>query len=360
MKDAYYKKVGQEGLQEDPEQQRIVDALHRLQCDLGRQPGVASKILRVLNLGGSGTSTRGIYLWGGVGRGKTFLMDLFFNTLDIPKKRRIHFHRMMREVHERLKAVDDVENPLDQVAAGIAKETRVLCFDEFYVNDIGDAMVLGRLLEGLFARGVILVTTSNSPPDRLYPGGLQRDRFLPAIDLLNTHTTVIEMDSGIDYRLRVLQQAATFLTPAGTDANVRLQKFFQRIAPGETVANKTIDVLGRSIGTLQCGKGIAWFNFDEICDGPRSQNDYIEIARWYQTVIISDLPVFDADKDNQARRFISLVDEFYDRRVKLIASANAGIDELYQGTKLKFEFQRTASRLTEMQSEEYLHEAHLA
>ena len=360
IRKAYSDIVEWDSLVHDDAQLRIVERLQQLQSELEYAPGGLQKILAAVGLDNKSPRPQGIYMWGGVGRGKTFLMDLFFESLNVPGKRRIHFHRMMREVHERLHSLGDVEDPLAQVAAGIARDTRVLCFDEFFVSDIADAMVLGRLLEALFARGVTLVATSNVPPDGLYPDGLQRERFLPAIDILQRYTDAVEMDSGTDYRLRVMEKAGTYITPAGPEATERLAQIFSDLASGTVIDGRMLEVLGRDISTIRCGKGIVWFDFAAICDGPRSQNDYIEIARWYQTVLITDIPIMDAKRENQARRFISLVDEFYDRRVNLIVSAAAGFDALYTGTKLNFEFERTVSRLTEMQSSDYLHEPHLA
>lgn len=359
IQNAYSDIVARNSLTPDAAQRRIVTALQQLQTRIEVKPGRWQKTLSTFGIRTWKTSPRGLYLWGGVGRGKTFLMDLFFETLDISAKKRIHFHRMMREVHMRMKAAGNVEDPLDKVAEEIAGETRVLCFDEFFVSDIGDAMILGKLLQGLFARSVTLVATSNSSPQSLYRDGLQRKRFLPAIALLEHHTHVMELNSGTDYRLRLLQQAGTYLTPADARATDKLGKFFKSMVPGAAQEGRVLDVLGRKIHTVRCAKGVVWFDFMKICDGPRSQNDYIEIARWYQTVIISDVPLLGRELENPTRRFISLVDEFYDRRVKLIVSAAASIDTLYQGSKLAFEFQRTASRLTEMHSEEYLHEPHI-
>lgn len=338
---------------------RVVHELQKLQNQVVSGESLGNKLRRFLP-GTPPDQPRGIYLWGGVGRGKTYLMDLFFGSLRIEKKKRIHFHRMMRDIHARLKTLDDVEDPLDRVAEDIADETRVLCFDEFFVSDIGDAMILGRLLEGLFERGVVLVTTSNAQPADLYKDGLQRERFLPAIALLEKYTNVIELDGGTDYRLKLLQEAGTFLSPSGDEADVKLMHYFEEIASGEIVEQHVLDVLGRDVQSRRCAKGVVWFDFMDICDGPRSQEDYIEIARWYPTVIVSDMPVLNRDLENAARRFIAMVDEFYDRKVKLIISAAANVDALYQGNRLRFEFERTASRLTEMQSNDYLHAAHLA
>jgi cell division protein ZapE len=343
----------------DAAQQRVVDRLDQLQCGILTQSSSFSRMRRWLPGVSDHAVPQGIYLWGGVGRGKTFLMDLFFNTLDIKGKKRIHFHRMMSDVHARLKKITGTEDPLDQVAADIASEITVLCFDEFFVSDIGDAMILGRLLEGLFDRGVILVATSNAQPDDLYRDGLQRQRFLPAIAALNKNTDVIELDGGTDYRLRLFEEAGTYLTPANEIAHVKLTHYFDEIASGAATSDDQVEILGRAIMTRHCAKGIAWFDFMDICDGPRSQEDYIEIARWYPTVIISDIPVLTSALDNPARRFIALVDEFYDRKVKLIVSAAANADAIYQGKRLEFEFQRTTSRLIEMQSADYLHAPHL-
>jgi cell division protein ZapE len=359
IRQAYASVIKEHGHLEDQEQLRVVEALQKLQQQVLDGTSLAAR-LRQLLPGSSPNRPRGIYLWGGVGRGKTFLMDLFFDTLDVENKKRIHFHRMMRDIHARLKSLGDVADPLGHVATAIAAETRVLCFDEFFVSDIADAMILGRLLEGLFDRGVILVMTSNAQPADLYRNGLQRERFLPAIALLEEQTDVIELAGGTDYRLKLLQEAGTFLTPAGEAANVSLQHYFEEIASGEIVEKHVLNVLDRNIQTERCAKGVVWFDFLEICDGPRSQEDYIEIARWYPTVIVSDMPVLDRDAEDPARRFIAMVDEFYDRKVKLIVSAATDIDSLYRGDRLQFEFARTSSRLTEMQSNDYLHAPHLA
>lgn len=349
-----------ENLVDDEGQWLVVSRLDDLQQRLNQHHAFPARLRRWLP-GNSGVAgPRGIYLWGGVGRGKTFLMDLFFETLVLEKKRRIHFHRMLSDVHARLNRIEGAENPLDIVANEISAEVSVLCFDEFFVSDIGDAMILGRLLDGLFRRGVTLVATSNSHPQDLYRDGLQRQRFLPAIEALENHTEVIELGGETDYRLRLLREAGTYLVPANADSEKRLAHYFDEVASGHTVDNAELDVLGRQIRTRRCAKGVAWFDFDEICEGPRSQEDYIELARWYPTVIISAVPVLGKDRENAARRFIALVDEFYDRKVKLVISAANPVNSLYQGRKLRFEFERTASRLTEMQTEDYLHAPHLA
>ena len=361
IREAYEDSLGRDGHERDAAQEEIVDLLYELQQGLTEnRPQRAWRRFFSRADQDSGDPVPGMYIWGGVGRGKTFLMDLFFETLEIEQKRRIHFHRMMHEVHERLTSLDDIEDPLDKVAEAIARETLVLCFDEFFVSDIGDAMILGRLLDGLFRRGVTLVTTSNSAPDELYDEGLQRQRFLPAIELLKTHTRVARMGSGVDYRLRLLQQAGTYLSPDDDAARIRLQRFFDESASSQIRSDSALEINGRDVRARRCAKGIVWFEFMDICDGPRSQNDYIEIARWYPTVLISGVPRLNHDSENQARRFIALVDEFYDRRVKLMVSAATVADSLYQGERLQFEFDRTVSRLIEMQSTHYLAAPHLA
>jgi cell division protein ZapE len=361
IREAYDASLQSHGHDEDAAQLDVVarldDLRERLETHRPR-----SGLRRWFGRGSStaGAAVRGLYLWGGVGRGKTFLMDLFFDALEVDGKTRIHFHRMMRGVHERLQALGDVEDPLDKIATEIARDTRVLCFDEFFVSDIGDAMILGRLLTALFERGVTLVATSNSHPEDLYKDGLQRQRFVPVIELLCKHTDVVEIGGNVDYRLRLLQQAGTYLTPDDAAAHQRLRQFFDESASSQVTETPELDVNGRPIRARRCAKGIAWFDFEALCAGPRSQNDYIELARWYPTVILSGVPVLDADDENPARRFVALVDEFYDRRVKLILSAAAPADSLYRGTRIAFEFERTVSRLVEMQSTDYLAAPHLA
>ena len=360
--EAYDNSLKREGHVRDPDQAELLNILHDLQLELETaalpRRGLGSFLRRRINNEYQGI--KGAYIWGGVGRGKTFIMDLFFETLGIEAKRRSHFHRMMHSVHEQLRELGDVTDPLDKVAADIAENTRVLCFDEFFVSDIGDAMILARLLDGLFKRGVTLIATSNSPPDELYKDGLQRSRFIPAIELLKSYTRIIELGGRTDYRLRLLQQAGTYLTPNDRDAEGKLVRIFEESASSDIMHDRQLDVYGREIRARCCAKGIAWFDFADLCDGPRSQSDYIEIARWYPTVIVSDVPVFDEKTEDQARRFIALVDEFYDRRVKLIVSAEADANALYGGKQLAFEFDRTTSRLIEMQSNAFLALPHLA
>jgi cell division protein ZapE len=298
-------------------------------------------------------------MWGGVGRGKTYLMDLFYTELTIAAKQRTHFHRFMQYVHSELKTLKDQQSPLIQVAAHLAEQTRIICLDEFFVSDITDAMLLSGLLQALFERNVTLVTTSNIAPDDLYKEGLQRARFVPAIELIKTRMEVFHLDGATDYRLRFLQQADLFHAPLDARADDMLAAAFEQVSMEPGQPDQPLAIEGRRIPTRRLADGVVWFDFEAICDGPRGQADYIEIARCYHTVLISNIPILDGFKEDQARRFLTLVDEFYDRSVKLIVTAAAAIDELYQGAKLRFEYQRTVSRLKEMQSREYLEKPHL-
>ncbi|MCM2971021.1 cell division protein ZapE [Larsenimonas suaedae] len=300
----------------------------------------------------------GLYFWGGVGRGKTYLVDTFHDSLPFERKMRTHFHRFMQRVHRELEHHKGEKNPLNKVAATLAGEARVICFDEFFVKDITDAMILANLLEALFAQGVVLVATSNIVPDDLYKDGLQRARFLPAIDLLKRHCEVVNVDSGVDYRLRTLEQVQIFHYPDDADAERALEESFQRVSGSAGKTRQTIEINNRQLTAERVNEGTIWFDFKTLCDGPRSQNDYIELSREYHTVFLSHVPVMSANEDNQVRRFINLVDEFYDRAVKLLMSAEVAPESLYTGGTLSFEFERTLSRLQEMQSKEYLALAH--
>ncbi len=359
---ARYREVLEErGYLDDPAQQR---AASRLDALMGRLQTAASQtgwqdvFRRWLRRPPVARPRTGLYLWGGVGRGKTFLMDLFFQQLPAGCGSRCHFHRFMRDVHARLNALRNVKDPLQDVAAGIASQARVLCFDEFAVSDVADAMILGGLFEALFRRGVTLVATSNLPPRDLYRDGLQRQRFLPAIALLERHTEVLEVDAGIDYRLRQLERTRLYLGPAEADAEATLLSEFAAIAGEPGRADAALDVNGRTLHARRAAAEMAWFDFAALCAGPRSVNDYIELARLYHTIVLSGVPVLDRTRDDEARRFIALVDEFYDRGVKLIVSAAAEPASLYAGQRLAFEFRRTASRLVEMQGREYLARPH--
>ncbi|MDK9726043.1 MAG: cell division protein ZapE [Sterolibacteriaceae bacterium MAG5] len=300
---------------------------------------------------------KGVWFWGGVGRGKSFLMDCFFEAVPYQRKRRVHFHAFMREIHERLQQLKHEADPLAKVAAQVAKETRLMCFDEFHVSDIADAMILGRLMAALFDAGVLFGITSNYPPDGLYPNGLQRDRLLPTIALLNERLDVIRIDAGIDYRLRALEQADIYHVPADAASDGLLMKTFAQIAHGEGHA-RPLQVLGREVPVVHRAPGVAWFDFATLCGGPRSQNDYLELAHGFHTVFLAGVPRMNASMSSEARRFTWLVDVFYDHRVKLVITADAAPEALYtEGTQAE-EFKRTVSRLIEMGSHEYLASAH--
>ena len=304
-------------------------------------------------------TVKGLYLWGGVGSGKTYIVDTLFDCLPFKSKLRVHFHRHMQWVHAELKQLGDVEEPLRLIANKLASDTSVICFDEFHVSDITDAMLLSGLLHELFARGVTLVATSNEHPDKLYRGGLQRERFLPAIELLKRYTSVVNLDTGVDYRLRYLDKAKTYHHPLGPASSKKLSESFAMIALDSTATNSVIEIEGREIKVKRLASGIVWFEFHEICDGPRGAADYIEIARQFQTVFIEGITQMDDMGNDRARRFITMVDEFYDRNVKLIVSAETAALELYNGKRLARQYERTASRLIEMQSHDYLGRAHL-
>jgi cell division protein ZapE len=398
LRDAYERQVRERGFRSDAAQLAAVEALEDVRARLvasGRSPpSGAARLLSKLRMARPAHAERGLYLWGGVGRGKTWLMDLFFQSLPFAEKRRRHFHRFMYDVHAQLRTLTDQQAPLEQVAATLADQTRVICFDEFFVTDIADAMILGTLFESLFRRGVSLVATSNVAPKDLYRDGLQRARFLPAIALLEQNTHVLAVDGGTDYRLRQLTQAGTYLLSSGPDTSNRLEALFAELADGDAdIRNaqrsrgnagteiaassgaradgstpdgqpprgtSSIEIEGRTIPVIRESSNTIWFDFEAICEGPRSQNDYIEIARDYQSVIVANVPRFMTQRENAARRFIALVDELYDHNVNLIVSAAAPPTDLYHGERLTFEFQRTVSRLIEMQTEDYLAREHRA
>ncbi len=303
---------------------------------------------------------KGLYFWGGVGRGKTYLVDTFYHALPFERKMRTHFHRFMQRVHGDLTKLAGAKNPLTIVADQIAEDAIVICFDEFFVSDIGDAMILAGLMQELFDRGVTLVATSNIVPDGLYKDGLQRDRFIPAIKLLNKFTEVVNVDSGVDYRLRTLEQADLYHFPLNTDSEAAIQKNFDALVrdASQVKLDADVEILGRNIRAKAVYDDVAWFDFYAVCDGPRSQNDYIELGKEFHAILVSNVPVMGVKNDDLARRFINLIDEFYDRGVKVIMSADAAIPDIYGQGKLEFEFQRTTSRMLEMQSRDYLAREH--
>jgi cell division protein ZapE len=343
--------------QDDPAQHAALAAFDRIHAALLAPPPGRLQRLRT-RWAGKPDAVRGLYLWGPVGRGKTMLMDRFVASLPARIVQRVHFHRFMLDVHAGLRALGEVRDPLLRVAADIAARARVLCLDEFMVTDIGDAMILGGLLGALFDRGVTLVATSNTPPRDLYKEGLQRERFLPAIDLLGAHCEVLELVSPHDWRLRALTRAPVYLTPDDAHAEMALARLFVELAQGPVQENAALNINDRSFRVRRVCAQAAWFDFAALCDGPYGSADYIELARTYPAILISGLPQFTPFNEDAAQRFVHLIDELYDRRVKLAVTAQAPTVELYDGKRLRLEFARTASRLIEMQSREYLAEAH--
>lgn len=351
------------GFVHDEAQAMAVRHLQRVKDDLvGRYEAAKSArgLGRLRLQRGGHEPVRGLYMWGGVGRGKTYLMDVFYESLPFRRKLRIHFHRFMQRVHKELNALRGTKNPLAVVADRLHEEAVVICFDEFFVTDITDAMLLGGLFEQLFQRGVTLVATSNIPPERLYEHGLQRERFLPAIDLIQRYCDVLNVDAGTDYRLRMLEKASLYYTPLGPEAEASMQQRFDELTGCVSKGAGAIIVNDRELRVINHAEDVLWASFAELCEMPRAASDYIEIAREYHTVLVSAVPVMEARTDNAARRFINMVDEFYDRHVKLVVSAEAEIGSLYEGGRLNFEIERTKSRLLEMQSVEYLAREHLA
>jgi cell division protein ZapE len=346
--------------QDDPRQRKLLatfDRIHTAAMAPVRGTGLLSRWRRRA----APAASTGVYLWGGVGRGKTFLLDLLAGSLPPARVQRWHFHRFMADVHAQLTQLraQGQSDPLTHVAEALAKRCRLLCLDEFIVNDIGDAMLLAGLLDGLFERGVMLATTSNTAPDNLYRDGLQRARFLPAIELLKQHCQVIELVSDTDYRLRGLTRAPIYLHPADASAEAQQAQRFAELSRGDGQSPATLEIAGRRLDARGLAEDVAWFDFAVLCAGPRAVSDYIELARSYSTVLVSGVPAFGpAALDDQAKRFILLVDEFYDRKVKLLLTAAAPATGLYTAGRLRGQFERTESRLIEMQSQAYLAQAH--
>lgn len=368
---AYEAALAERGYRPDPAQRRAVERLQRLCEELCRTErraprpagsprstlGFLRRVFAPKEAMPVEPAVRSVYLWGGVGRGKSFVMDVFFAACPFPAKRRVHFHAFMQRVHEDLRRHREVPDPLAKVAEDIAAEVRLLCFDEFHVSDIADAMILGRLLEALLARGVVFVFTSNYPPHGLYPNGLMRINFLPTISLIERTFDVLEVDSGTDYRLRTLENVELYLVPPSPENEAKLREDFRRLT-GQDPVPGVLELFGREIPYLGRHQDVIWFTFAALCDGPRSQNDYLEIAREHDTVLLSGIPRMGPRQASQARRFTWLIDVLYDHRVKLIATAEAEPQELYREGLNEHEFARTASRLIEMRSRDYLLEAH--
>ena len=351
VKQAYEAELKARGYTADPAQLRAVDALERCASEWTAFKSARSNALKKLI--NRPDIPRGVYLYGGVGRGKSFLMDCFYNAVPLNRKTRLHFHEFMREVHRELSNLQGTVNPLDVLAKQIAKKYRLICFDEFHVADITDAMILHRLLAALFENGVGMVTTSNFRPDDLYPGGMHRDRILPAIALLNANLEIINVDNGVDYRRRTLEQVKFYHVPLGAQADAEMRDAFHRIAETQD-ENPVLHIESREIHARRKAGGVVWFDFKTLCGGPRSQNDYLEIATQFHTVFLSDVPQMPLRMAAEARRFTWLVDVLYDRRVKLVLSAQVAPEQLYTEGPLAHEFPRTVSRLHEMQSKEFL------
>ncbi|TYT26552.1 AFG1 family ATPase [Luteimonas viscosa] len=361
--------------QDDPAQQPALHALDRLH-DALLQPGPRVGLFDRLRGREPPPAPDGLYLWGGVGRGKTFLVDLFYAGLPLPEirgealaggrttaaapgKRRTHFHRFMRRVHEQLRTHSGERDPLATIASDWRARLRVLVLDEFFVSDIGDAMILARLLERMFDEGIVLVTTSNVDPPDLYRDGLQRARFLPAIELIRRHCEVVHLDSPIDYRLRALTRSPVYRAPLDSGSDAWLDSRWRELGGDDAHREAGIEIDGRRIPVRARCQDMAWFDFDALCEGPRGATDYIEIAREFHTVLLGGIPVLEATRDDAARRFVTLIDELYDRHVNLVCTADAAPHALYAGERLGAAFERTASRLVEMQGEDYLASGHL-
>jgi len=358
---ARYKRDLQSGLLiEDRAQAAVVaqldDLFHRLRAREASDRQLWSRMRR--RFGGYPSPEQGLYIWGGVGRGKTHFMDVFFESLDLERKLRVHFHRFMQRVHAALTAHSGATDPLELVADELADQALVLCFDEFFVSDIGDAMILAGLIGALMRRGVTLVATSNIPPIDLYRDGLQRSRFLPAIALLETHLDIVHLASETDYRFRTLQSADLWHVPHDDTASRALATYFESLTGQSAEEARQLEINHRVLPARAAVQGVAWFDFKTLCEEARSASDFVEIAREYHTVLLERIPALTSEKEDAARRFINLVDEFYDRKVKLITTAAMTPEAMYGGVRLRFEFERTVSRLQEMRTREYLQAEH--
>lgn len=361
----YKKDIEEFGFQKDAAQSSAVqqlDQLFHLYKDYLKSPKPQlSRLQRLIGKKNEPpTLPQGIYMWGGVGRGKTYLMDTFCETMSDSRVMRVHFHRFMLRVHDEMRKLSDTSDPLEQVADIFKSDTDIICFDEFFVSDITDAMILGTLFQALFKRGIVLVATSNIPPQDLYRNGLQRARFLPAIDLIEKHCQVVNVDSGVDYRLRTLEQAEIYHYPLDDVAEKNLNRYYGQLTTDCKNTLFEIEINHRNIPIRRACDGVLFVTFEQLCQTSRSQNDYIEMSRIYHTVLLSGMIAMNAQLDDAARRFIALVDEFYERNVKLIISAEVDMDNLYSSGQLAFEFRRCLSRLVEMQSHDYLAKEHLA
>jgi len=356
----YQEVLQQKHFKADAGQQQIIECFeqlyHQLQAEQARQQQLLHRIQSLFTK----TETRGLYLWGGVGRGKTWLMDLFYETLPTKQKYRLHFHRYLQEIHEQLEHYKGQKNPLKLIARQFARQYRLLCLDEFHVADITDAMILHGLLKALTENDVTLIFTSNLEPDELYKDGLQRERFIPAIELIKLSCDVQKIPDGEDHRLNTIQSEKVYFSPLSANNQQALEEHFLRLSPCQPKKNTSLTINHRALPVYGLADDVAWFIFDELFNSPRAVADYIELARLFHTVVISDIPLLTANNEDKTRRFIQLMDEFYDRNVKVIISAEAVANELYHGKTLRFDFERTVSRIEEMKSLHYLQKPHKA
>lgn len=352
VKQYYQQELKKRDYVSDAAQEKAIDRLQLYYDDwIQFRKQRSNRIKKIFN---RPDSPRGVYMWGGVGRGKSFLMDSFYNTVPVKRKTRVHFHEFMRGVHEELKQVRGTQDPLDEVAKRIASKYRLICFDEFHVSDVADAMILYKLLLGLFDLGTSFIMTSNYQPSDLYPDGLHRDRILPAIDLIYKNMDILNVDAGTDYRRQTISSVRTYLHPLSPEVKQELKSDFDKINGTNPLKDTILNIENRDIKAIAVGEEIAWFDFETLCGGPRSQNDYLDLASRFETIILSDVPCMDARHASQARRFTWLIDVLYDHKVKLIISAQCPADELYTQGPMAQEFHRTVSRIVEMQSKEYL------
>jgi cell division protein ZapE len=351
----YQASLIKKGYDSDPAQQAAIARLQQCQDDWTQYNSKSGGFFSKLLSSNASPPPRGAYFWGGVGRGKSFIMDCFYEAIEMEKKTRLHFHEFMREVHRELQDLRGQADPLDILGKKIGQKYQLICFDEFHVSDVADAMILYRLLDALFKNKVQFIMTSNYRPDLLYPDGLHRDRILPAIRLLEDKLDVINVDAGVDYRKVVMDQVQAYLTPLSPKVDEEIATIFGKLAGAHQDEPRELMIENRTIESVRRAGGIAWFDFQELCAGPRSQNDYLEIASMFHTVILTGVPKMSVSMSSEARRFTWVIDVFYDHKIKLIMSAQVAADELYVEGQMAGEFHRTVSRIIEMQSKEYLH-----
>lgn len=353
--ESYQQKLAQGLILANPTQLQVIENLDEIYYELIGEPP-HSKTAKIIKIYRKYKSKRrpikGLYLWGSVGIGKTFIMDLFYHCLPI-KKKRFHFHSFMQWMHQELKISQGQKNPLQQIGKRIARETRILCFDEFFVSNIADAMLMGELFKTLLNEGICLIASSNIHPDDLYKNGIQRELFLPTISLIKQNTQIIHMQADQDYRLRYFSKDQIYYTPLDEMAEKQMEASFRYFSENKIISNKPIQILNRPIRIIKESEQTIWFDFKDICGRPRSQNDYLEIVKNYRTVLISNVPIIESEKHDLITSFVHLIDVFYDARIRVVISAATPIEQIYPNGRMKFEYQRTLSRLKEMQTEAY-------